>query len=173
MLASLPVAAFAQLVPDLFEVPEQYVTPTYKLVPLGPAVARLDYEAYMSSIDHIRATMGGKWPHAGLTMEDQARDMAGEKAQWDARRSFPYAVLTKDGSRELGCFYIRPSRKEGYDATATLWTTKEQAGKGFDEQLYRDMKSWLAQSWPFTNVAWPGREIPHEEWKALPSKVKP
>jgi hypothetical protein len=173
MLASLPVAASAQLVPDSFQVPTTYTAPTYKLVPLGPEVAKLDYDAYMSSIDHIRATMGGKWPSPNLTMDDQAKDMAGEKAQWDTRKSFPYAVLTPDRARELGCFYIRPSRKEGYDAVATLWTTQEQAARGFDQQLHRDMKAWLAKSWPFTKVAWPGREIPQADFKALKDKPKP
>lgn len=78
LLASLPVASLAQLVPDTFEVPTTYVTASYKLVPLGPAVAELDYKAYMSSIDHIRSTQGGNWPRPDLTMDDQAKDMAGE-----------------------------------------------------------------------------------------------
>jgi hypothetical protein len=82
-------------------------------------------------------------------------------------------VLTPDGSKELGCFYIRPSGKEGYDAVATLWTTKEQADKGFDRQLYSDMKVWLASAWPFAKVAWPGREIPVAEWRSLPARSKP
>ncbi len=165
-------SAFGQLVPDSFQVPREYKGVSYKLVPLGPDVAQLDYDAYMSSIEHIRSVMGGKWPRPDLTMEDQAKDMAGEKAQWDARKSFPYAVLTPDGKKELGCFYIRPSGKQGYDAVATLWTTKEAADRGFDKQLYSEMKSWLAATWPFTKVAWPGREIATAEWRALPAKAK-
>ena len=105
-------------------------------------------------------------------MDDQAKDMAGEKAQWDARKSFPYAVLTSDGKKELGCFYIRPSSKEGVDAVATLWTTKEAAANGFDKQLYQDMKTWIANAWPFQQVAWPGIEIPAAEWRAKPAKAK-
>ena len=171
-LASLPVAALAQLVPASFAVPTKFSAKTYRLVPLGPSVAQLDYDAYMSSIEHIKARMGGGWPTANLTMADQAKDMAGEKAQWDTRKSFPYAVLSPDGSEELGCFYIRPSGKEGYDAVATMWTTKEQFDKGLEEILYRDMKAWLEKDWPFQKVAWPGREIPVADWKALPAKKK-
>ncbi len=131
LLASLPVAALAQLVPDSFEVPQNYVGSGYKLVPLGPAVAELDYKAYMGSIEHIRSSMGGgNWPRPSLTLEDQAKDMAGEKAQWDARKSFPYAVLSADGSKEYGCFYVRPSNKAGYDAVAIMWVIKEQLDKG-------------------------------------------
>jgi hypothetical protein len=176
LLASLPVAALAQsqpFVPATFEVPTTYTGTGYKLVPLGPAVAELDYKAYMSSIDHIRKTQGGNWPNPNLTMADQAKDMAGEKAQWDGRKSFPYAVLTLDGSRELGCFYLRPSPKEGYDSVATMWVTKEAFDRGLEDQLYKDMKAWLAKSWPFQKTAWRGREISPEQWKTLPNKPKP
>jgi hypothetical protein len=171
MLASLPVAVLAQLVPDSFQVPTTYVGKTYKLVPLGPAVAELDYKAYMSSIDHIRKSQGGNWPRPDLTMADQAKDMAGEKAQWDGRKSFPFAVLTLDGSKELGCFYLRPSNKEGYDVAATMWVVKEEFDKGFEDQLYADMKAWVAQAWPFRKPAWRGREVSADEWKALPNKA--
>ena len=170
LLAALPVAALAQLVPVSFSVPREFRGDSYRLVPLGPDVAKLDYEAYMSSIDHIRASTGGNWPRPGLTMDDQAKDMAGEQAQWDQRKSFPFAVLSLDGSKEYGCFYIRPSRKEGYDAVATMWVIKEQFDQGFEPKLYQDMKAWLIKSWPFQKVAWPGREIPQEQWKALPNR---
>jgi hypothetical protein len=124
----------------------------------------------MSSIDHIRKTQGGDWPTAGLTMADQAKDMAGEKAQWDGRKSFPFAVLDAEGTRELGCFYLRPSPKDGYDVVATMWVTQEQFDKGFEDQLYKDMKVWLSQAWPFKKPAWRGHEISNDAWNALPNK---
>ncbi len=170
LLASLPVAALAQLVPETFQVPTTYIGAMYKLVPLGPDVAELDYKAYMSSIDHIRKSQGGNWPSPGLTMADQAKDMAGEKAQWDGRKSFPFAVLSLDGSKELGCFYLRPSAKEGYDVVATMWVVKDQFDAGFEDQLYKDMKAWVAQAWPFQKPAWRGREIAADAWRALPNK---
>ncbi len=151
--------------------PTTYVGSTYKLVPLGPAVAELDYKAYMGSIEHIRKTQGGNWPRPGLTMDDQAKDMAGEKAQWDGRKSFPFAVLSLDGSKEFGCVYLRPSNKEGYDVAVTMWTVKDEFDKGFEDQLYKDMKAWLAASWPFKKPAWRGREITTEAWRALPNKA--
>jgi hypothetical protein len=171
LLASLPVAALAQLVPDSFTVPTPYVGATYKLVPLGPDVAELDYKAYMSSIDHIRKTQGGNWPRPELTMADQAKDMAGEGAQWESRKSFPFAVLSLDGSKELGCFYLRPSGKEGYDVVATMWVTKDQFDAGFEDQLYKDMKAWVAKAWPFQKPAWRGREISADAWRTLPNKA--
>jgi hypothetical protein len=173
LLAALPVAALAQLVSDSFQVPVSYTGADYKLVPLGPAVAELDYKAYMSSVDLIRKTQGGNWPRPGLTMDDQAKDMAGEKSQWDGRKSFPFAILTPDGTKELGCFYLRPSQKEGYDVVATFWVTQEAFDKGFEDQFQKDMKAWLAKSWPFKTTAWRGREITAEAWRALPNKTAP
>lgn len=173
VLATLPVACFAQLVPATFQVPRTYVTKTYKLVPLGPGLEKQDYDAYMSSIDHLRSTFsGGGWPHAGLTMEEALKDVQGEKARFDARKSFTYAVLTPDGSKELGCLYIKPSPKQGYDATATIWVTKAMYDAGFEATLVKDMKQWLRAAWPFEKIAWPKREIPAEEWKKLPDKPK-
>jgi len=172
MLACLPVAAIGQFVPESFQVPTKFTAKTYQVVPLGPAVAELDYKAYMGSIEHIRKSQGGNWPRAGLTMADQAKDMAGEKGQWDGRKSFPFAVLTLDGSKELGCFYLRPSAKEGYDVAATMWVIKEEFDRGFEDQLFADMKAWVARAWPFQKVAWVGREIPRDEWRRLPNKPK-
>lgn len=170
MLFLLWAPALAQLVPDSFQPPRSYTGENFRLVPLGPDVAQLDFNAYMSSIDHIRSSMGGNWPRPDLTMADQAKDMAGEKAQWDARKSFPFAVLAPEGTKEFGCFYIRPSTKEGYDAVATIWVTKDQFDKGFETQLLADMKAWLAAEWPFKKVAWPGHDLPMAEWRALPAK---
>jgi len=169
LVLCLPPALSAQFVPDAFQPPRTYSGRGYKLVPLGPDVAELDFKAYMGSIDHIRSTMGGKWPNPNLTMADQAKDMAGEKAQWDGRKSFPYAILSADGTKELGCFYIRPSGKVGYDAAITLWVTKDQFDAGLEKQLIPEMKAWLAAVWPFKKPAWPGREIPMSVWRALPA----
>jgi hypothetical protein len=172
-LLGLPLLLLAagSFVPDSFKVPTEYRTAKYKLVPLGPALVRQDYDAYMSSIEHLQKTFSnGKWPHENLTLEDALKDMDQEAARFKARESFAYGVLTLDGSRELGSVYVRPSRKKGYDAVVQLWVTKAEFDKGFDAELYRDVKAWVAAAWPFQSVAWPRREIPLEQWNALPDK---
>jgi hypothetical protein len=173
----LAAAAFAQqgaapFVPAGFDVPRLYKSSGYQLVPLGPELARHDYEAYMSSIEHLQKTfsMSTRWPREGLTMEDALKDVEGEKARFDARRSFTYAVLTLDGARELGCVYISPSRKQGYDAVARVWVTKAEFDAGLEERLIPDVKQWLAAQWPFAKVAWVGREVSREAFAALPDK---
>jgi hypothetical protein len=170
-LAAMLLMAANSFVPETFQPPASYETANYRLVPLGPALAKHDYEAYMSSIEHLRSTFGGgRWPSAGITMADAIKDVEGEEARSKARHSFTYAVLTKDGSKELGCVYIKPSRKAGYDAQVTLWVTKAEFDKGFDAVLYRDTKAWIAKAWPFQKVAYPNREISAEDWAKLPNR---
>ncbi len=168
----LALAALAQFVPDTFAVPAEHRTPAFHLVPLGPALAKQDYDAYMSSIEHLQKTftLNTKWPHAGLTMEDAIKDVEGEQARFQARKSFTYAVLTPDRSRELGCVYVSPSRKQGYDAMVRVWVTKAEFDRGFEDHLIPEVKRWLAAAWPFAKVAWPGREITREAFAALPDK---
>jgi len=148
-------------------------TEGFKLVPLGPDLTKIDYEAYMSSIEHLQATFTRStgWPHAGLTMDDAVKDMETEAARFERRESFAYAVLTPDGSRERGCVYVYPGVGE-YDAVVRLWVTKAEYDAGFDEELYAWTQEWIAQDWPFSNVAYPGRAINWEEWDALTAKAE-
>lgn len=152
LLAALGAAQEAPLVPASFAVPAAYKTASYRFVPLGPALAKLDYDAYMSSIDHLKSTFGGgKWPHAGITMDEAVKDVEGEMARFQARKSFTYAVLSLDGKKELGCVYIRPSRKPEFDAKVVMWVTKAEFDKGLQPKLLADTKAWLAKAWPFKN----------------------
>ena len=153
-------AAAAQFVPASFEPPARYETPQFVLVPLGPGLEKLDFDAYMSSIDHLKATFsnGGKWPHPGITMADALKDVEGEIANFKSRKAFTYAVLTKDQKREVGCVYISPSRKPGFDAQVRLWVTKADFDRGADAAVEKLARAWLASAWPFKTVAWPGRE---------------
>ena len=172
-LCALALWAAEPFVPADFKVPVTYQGKTYKLVPLGPALVKIDYDAYMSSIDHLQKTFSnGKWPHAGITMAEAMKDMEEEKDRFEKRKSFAYGVLTVDGKQELGSFYLRPSPKQGYDAVASLWVTKAQFDKGFEAILVKDMKSWIAGAWPFQKVAWPRRDIPAETWNKLPNQAR-
>ena len=157
-------------VPESFTVPERVETEGFVLVPLGPAVLEVDFEAYMSSIDHLQRTFthSKDWPRAELTAEDAVADMAQEAALFESRRAFAYAVLTPDGTRERGCIYLRPSLKPGYDAVVRLWVTEGEFKAGFDGALERWTRRWVEDQWPFKTVAWPDRGIPWAQWQALP-----
>lgn len=163
-----PVAPF---IPADFAPPELVETENFKLVPLGPDLVDLDFEAYMSSIEHLQETFtrSTRWPRADISSEDAMQDMLNEQARFNNRESFAYAVLSKDGAREMGCVYVRPISKEGYgyEAEVRLWVTKADFDAGFDEELYEWTQEWLKESWPFEDVAYPGRAPEWSTWDQL------
>lgn len=164
MVAKKAEAASA-FIPSEFEPPVLVEADDFKLVPLGPDLVELDFAAYMSSIEHLQETFTRSvdWPHENITDEAAMQDMLNEERRFDQRESFAYAVLTKDGTREMGCVYVRPSSKPGFDAEVSLWVTKADFDAGFDAELYEWAQQWVEMSWPFAEVAYPGRAI---EWAA-------
>jgi hypothetical protein len=75
-------------------------------------------------------------------------------------------------SRCLGCVYIDPTRKRGYDAEVYLWVRESELEKGLDPVLFQAVKQWIAKEWPFKTVAFPGREVDWETWEALPEEKR-
>lgn len=161
-------------VPPDFTPPTHIEATDFKLVPLGPDVVKPDYDAYMSSIDHLQKTFtrSTAWPHAGITDADAMKDMDGEQARFLGRQSFDYSVLTPDGRRERGSVYISPSPVAGYDAVVRLWVTKADYDAGFDAALYKWVQDWVRKDWPFHNVAYPGRAIDWANWDAMVAAAK-
>jgi hypothetical protein len=173
--AATPVSAPARaLVPADFSVPTRVKGPGFTLVPLGPDVVKLDYDAYMSSVDHLQKTFSRSpnWPRQGISQADAMRDMEGEQGRFQSRKSFAYAVLSADGKRERGSVYVSPSSVAGYDAVVRMWVTQADYDAGFDAELYRWVSHWIATDWPFAKVAYPGRAIPWDKWDAMVGKTR-
>ncbi len=169
--ATEPVPAMVPKAPWIdadFTVPVLMKTPGFKVVPLSPSLAKVDFDAYMSSIEHLQKTFtrSTAWPHAGISAADAMLDMETEQARFSKRESFAYAVLTPDGMRERGCIYVYPSPVKGYDAMVRIWVTKAEHDAGFDAELYAWATNWLKTDWPFAKVAYPGRAIEWAEWDA-------
>ena len=162
------------LVPADFIVPTLVETAGFKVVPLGPALVKVDFDAYMSSIDHLQKsfTRSTDWPHKDISDADAMRDMETEQARFERRESFAYAVLTPDGRRERGCVYVYPSTVDGYDAVVRIWVTKAEYDAGFDAELYAWVTDWIRTDWPFEKVAYPGRAIDWTTWDALVAAEK-
>jgi hypothetical protein len=174
-----PKAQPAPFVPAGFDVPTLAEGPGFKLVPLGPALVKIDYDAYMSSIEHLQKTFtrSSDWPTVTIIDADAMKDMETEAARFQKRQSFAYGVLTPDGRRERGSVYVSPSPIPGYDAVVRLWVTKAEHDAGFDAKLYAWVTDWVRTKWPFARVAYPGRAIDWASWDALvaasPAKAKP
>ncbi|WP_164158139.1 twin-arginine translocation pathway signal protein [Sandarakinorhabdus rubra] len=172
--ARADAAEGAPFVPADFAVPVLAGGDGFKLVPLGPPLVRVDYDAYMSSIAHLQQTFtrSTDWPHPGVTAADAVKDMENEAERFRNRQSFAYAVLTPDGARERGCVYVAPSKVPGFDAVVRLWVTKAEHDAGFDAALYAWVQDWLRSRWPFASVAYPGRAIDWARWDALVAAAK-
>lgn len=170
---TVAAAAPAFVAPD-FAVPTRIEGPGFVLVPLGPALAQIDFAAYMSSITHLQQTFtrSAGWPRADITAAEAMADMESEAGRFARRESFAYAVLTPDGTRERGCVYVSPSTVPGHDAVVRLWVTKAEYDAGFDAELYAWAQGWMARDWPFQNIAYPGRATAWDKWDALVAAAK-
>ena len=160
-----------RLVPDDFDVPNILEHPRFRLRMLSVNDLVKDYEAVMSSVEHLRTTYsresGSSWPE-GLTIEGDLIDLGWHQREFTLRTSFAYTMMTPDEKRCLGCVYIMPTRKRDHDCKVEMWVRADALASGLDEELYRTLRAWIADIWPFTNPAFPGRTISFGEWHALP-----
>lgn len=140
-------------VPDDFDVPQGLVGRGFRLEPLGPQHNEADHSAWMSSIDHIRATPGfldAPWPPvAGLSFAENLRDLQRHADDFERRVGFTYTVLD-DGERIIGCVYIYPSRSDSRVAKVRSWVSASYAE--LDLPVHDAVSDWLATDWPFTDV---------------------
>ncbi len=158
-----------ELVPTDFKVIESITFEKFKLRKLTVKDAVKDYNAIMSSIEHLKGnTFGPKsnWLKKELTLKQDSIDLKWHQDEFDSRSSFAYAVTDLTDSKIIGCVYIFKPKYQEYDATLYMWVTKEEFDKGLDEILYREIKNWIKKKWPFKNPAYPGREIVWKEWYA-------
>jgi hypothetical protein len=137
-----------------FDPPLGLAKAAFRLEPLGPEHNAADYAAWTSSIDHIRATPGFEglsWPRP-MTLEENLGDLVRHANDFSARTGFTYTVLApdQDGAAVIGCVYIYPSQRAGYDARVRSWVRAADAP--LDSVLYRAVSDWLAEAWPFERV---------------------
>ncbi|MGF1661555.1 MAG: hypothetical protein ACFCVG_03635 [Kineosporiaceae bacterium] len=173
------------LVPPWFDVPRRVEADRFVLVPLTWRLFPLDFECYMSSVQHLQATFdldgaslelgGERWP-ANSDLEFAHVDAAW--CQFEAehlRSSFTYVPLTPAGDRQLGAGYIFPSKKAAFRVECQTWVRADEAARGFDAWFYRWFRRWVEDTWPFRaeDIGWPGREIPWEEWNELEPLQRP
>ena len=157
-------------VPPEFAVPEKLETDEFRLRMLTVNDVVKDYDAVMSSIDHCKTIWpGGKWPD-DLTLEQNLIDLGWHQKEFQMRRSFAYTVVNLSESVVLGCVYIDPTRRRGHDAVVFLWARQSELAGGLEDRLYTTVKDWIREDWPFTRVAFPGRDMTWEAWRAIPNE---
>ena len=159
-------------VPPEFAVPATLETAEFRLRMLTVNDVVKDYDAVISSVDHLKTIWpGGKWP-AGLTLEQNLVDLGWHQKEFQTRRSFAYTVVTPSESQVVGCVYIEPTYRQGYDAVVYLWARQSELAGGLEARLHAAVKEWLRSSWPFSAVGFPGRDITWEAWRAIPNEKR-
>lgn len=147
-------------VPGDFQIPQILETGKFRLKPLTVNVVDKDYDAVITSVDHLKGFFGERssWPSADLTREQNLKDLEEHQKEFEMGFSFAYTVVSLDESEVLGCVYIFPSRKKEYEADVFCWVRKSEFDKGLDPILFATVKSWVAEKWPFKLVRYPGRD---------------
>jgi hypothetical protein len=145
-------------VPEDFAVPDGLSADRFRLEPLGPQHNEADYAAWMTSIDHIRATPGfpdGSWPRE-MTLQENLRDLERHARDFAERRGFTYTVLEADTGDVIGCVYIYPAQgSAGRRAAVSSWVRVDRAG--LDNAVYDAVQAWLERDWPFDALDYAAR----------------
>jgi hypothetical protein len=160
-----------RMVPDSFRVPDQVKTKRFILTPLRltmDSVAK-NYEAVVSSLDHLKSTFrpDGHWTE-GTTFEESIVDVGYFDFSWYFRAVFAYSVRDPNDAYQLGCLYVAPTRKVGYQAEVHTWVRESELSTGLEDELNEFSHKWLRKQWPFEKVAWPGRDIGWDQWGTMP-----
>ena len=127
-----------------------------------------DYAAVMGYREYLWSLFGDAWgwPPATLTLEEDLIDLAWHQKEHQLRSTFNFAVMSPDQSRLLGCVYVDPPTKQGFDAEVFWWAVPDEAG--LEDEVGRAATAWIEAEWPFEQVAYPGRVQSWAEYKALP-----
>jgi hypothetical protein len=160
-----------ELIPKDFRVPERLETDRFRLRILTVNDVVKDYDAVMTSVEHLQKTQpfgpGHHWPTKDLTLEQDLIDLGWHQKEFQRRTSFTYTVMSLDEKECLGCVYIYPSTKTAYDAAIMMWVRQSKVKTGLDEHLFSTVEQWIKAQWPFKNPGYPGRTINWQIWKSL------
>lgn len=156
-------------VPAEFTVPDTLENENFRIRMLTVNDVEKDYDAVMTSLDHLQEMFlkVWNWPTKDLTLEQDLIDLGWHQKEFQMRQSFAYTVVSIDEHQVLGCVYIDPSYKSGFDAEVYMWVRASEVENGLDAILFGTVEKWISDDWPFDKVAYPGREIKWEDWKSM------
>jgi hypothetical protein len=157
------------LVPKKFDIPKGLETYKMRLRMLSVNDIVKDYDAVMTSIEHLQETKpfgpDHKWPTEELTFEQDLIDLGWHQKEFQRRTSFSYTVMSLDESECLGCLYIYPSSNSKHDAEIVMWVRENKIE--LDQHLFESVTNWVNREWPFKNPGYPGRSIDWQSWNEL------
>jgi RimJ/RimL family protein N-acetyltransferase len=134
---------------------------------LTRADLREDVRGINASIELIQRTRGGGWPTEPVTEEIDFVDLVWHELEFREGTSFAYAVYDTAGGY-LGCCYLYPMGRRtelaeellSHDVDVSWWVTPDAYGRGYYEKLYRGLRHWLAEGFPFEAPYYSNLEVP-------------
>ena len=128
-----------------------------------------DVRGINASIDLIRATRGGGWLTEPVSEEFNFVDLVWHELEFREGASFTYVVRDAGGGY-LGCAYLYPMGGRtllseellGYDVDVSWWVTPTAYERGYYQTLYRALRHWLAEDFPFEAPYYSNLEIPRD-----------
>ena len=145
-------------VSENFEVPEKFITANFHLEKLSPKVAKLDYDAVMTSKERLRRVFeeNDTWPKDDMTLEENIKDLERHEKEFHNREAFAYTVLSLDKKKCIGCVYIDSPTNDDWDCEIYIWVRDDDAV--LDNVLFNTINNWIKVEWPFNKVIYPGRD---------------
>lgn len=131
-----------------------------RIIPLTSQILDLDLAAYRASPRAISAHSAGRWPGDDLSRDEARRLIAIHEAEHSAGTAYAYAVVDGDGTRELGCIYLRPlaaflertgaqlhttTMDPDRTAIVTFWLIDDHELRPSTPQVLHYIRRWLHQ----------------------------
>jgi hypothetical protein len=156
-------------IPRSFQVPALVETERFRMRSITIHDVFKDYDAVMSSRDHLWARFGDVWgwPPKDMTIEQNIVDLGWHQKEFQLRSSFDYALMSLDETRLIGCVYIDPPDEPELDAEIWYWARQSELASGLEQYIEQFLRSWLASTWSFSRVVINGRPITLERSAGL------
>ncbi|HEU5011535.1 MAG TPA: GNAT family protein [Roseiflexaceae bacterium] len=141
-------------------IPEETRTDRLLLRPLRATDVALDYDALMSSAEHLRRWSQSTWPADDFTLDQNRADLQRHEREHAGREAFTFTVLNPEATRCLGCVYLRSLWPEvaqlcagaTYAAGVRFWVRAAEVANDLDTHLLATLRGWFAAEWPFACV---------------------
>jgi hypothetical protein len=143
--------------------PETFAGRGFTARPLRLSDAEDDFDAVMASAERLRGAMdpADPWP-SGLTLHENRVDLGWHEREFTAGHSFAWTVRDPRDRLTLGCCYLYPADREGFDAMAFWWV--RTGHEALDAPLGAAFRALIA-ALPAT-CAFPGRDHDWDAWQA-------
>ncbi|MEM6479275.1 MAG: hypothetical protein AAF647_09540 [Pseudomonadota bacterium] len=130
---------------EAVDLPRTVAVASCVMTPLSPEFTQEDYDIVMEAAA-LLSDGPGQWPD-GLTLEENAIDLAWHEREFTTKRSFSW-ILRDSGGGYLGCFYIYPEMGLRGAAKVKLWVRKCSGRAALAKRLRDDLEAWTKTALP-------------------------